>query len=129
MGMPRGIRLLAIEKLPNGVKVLVSQCNSHEAFKQLPEMVNFEGTLFGKSGWNSDKEIAYYRTDARVAWATCIVCHMPVTGPGNFCSKSCKDDHEHMGRLARGQYICTAPNFCDGTDDDCGGCNFSRQRN
>lgn len=39
----------------------------YQVYKQLPSVVEFKGTLFGKSGWNSDKGIAVYRNDKAIA--------------------------------------------------------------
>ncbi len=55
------------ETLPDGVKVLTTDCEGYKAFKALPAALKFNGELYGKTGWNSDKHIAYYRTDAQLA--------------------------------------------------------------
>ena len=63
-----GIRVLSREQLPNGITVLIVPCNEgYEDFKKLPKMVEFEGETFGASAFNSDRGIAYYRTDVRCA--------------------------------------------------------------
>jgi hypothetical protein len=63
-----GVLLLqSHETLPDGVKVLTTACVDYDANKNLPKVVFYENALYGKTGWNSDKHIAYYRTDAQIA--------------------------------------------------------------
>jgi hypothetical protein len=38
-----------------------------QTYSKLPQVVEFEGRLFGKSCWNSDNGRAYYRSDATIA--------------------------------------------------------------
>lgn len=35
--------------------------------QRLPAVIRVDGILAGKTGWNSDREIACYRTDCRFA--------------------------------------------------------------
>jgi hypothetical protein len=62
-----GIHVRGVEKLPDGVVVLVTHCNDHGEFVSLPRFVIFDGVAYGKSGWNSDRKLAYYRTDVKRA--------------------------------------------------------------
>lgn len=55
------------ETLPNGVKVLIAHCPNYLVYKSLPQAVRFEEELFGKTGWNSDQCVVYYRDDANLA--------------------------------------------------------------
>jgi hypothetical protein len=43
--------------------------DGYESFKKLPEVVEFEGRLYGLTGFNSDHGAAYYRNPAPVALA------------------------------------------------------------
>lgn len=64
------VRVECVEHLGDGVTALLVSCNDHDQFMELPAAVEFNGVYYGKTGWNSDKNKAYYRTDgafARVA--------------------------------------------------------------
>jgi hypothetical protein len=61
------IRVLSEECLPNGVRCITVVCNDHECLLALPRFVKFDGNVYGRSGWNSDDKIAYYRTDIQRA--------------------------------------------------------------
>ena len=50
-----------------GVGFLCTFCHDYDQFAQLPAGVMFEGRSFGKTGWNSDRCVAYYRTDRKFA--------------------------------------------------------------
>jgi hypothetical protein len=50
-----------------GTLCLACNCADFDCFKALPEVVEFEGKLCGKTGWNSDKNLAYYQSNARIA--------------------------------------------------------------
>lgn len=58
-----------VESLPDGVQVLTVACPDHDTFQTLPDALEFKLTTFGRTGWNSDRSIAYYRTDAALASA------------------------------------------------------------
>lgn len=55
--------VLMIEELPDGVKVAIISCSDYDAFSALPGGLEIGRDTYGKSGWNSDKNVAYYRTD------------------------------------------------------------------
>jgi hypothetical protein len=40
-----------------------------QTYSKLPNVVEFNGQLFGKSCWDSDKGRAYYRSDMAIATA------------------------------------------------------------
>lgn len=46
-------------------------CRDYDDFRQLPSVIEVEvdGRKLSKSGWNSDKEVAYYRDDRVVGRA------------------------------------------------------------
>jgi hypothetical protein len=58
--------VLAYEKI-EGDKVITVNCRDYDHYSRLPECVSVEGELFGKTGWNSDKCNAYYKTNMRLA--------------------------------------------------------------
>ena len=43
--------------------VVVVVCADCEAFKGLPVAIDYNGTRYGRSGWNSDRFEAYFRND------------------------------------------------------------------
>lgn len=57
------------ERLPDGVTALKVDCYDFDAYQALPSVVEFDGRLFGKTGWNSDTGLGCYRDDCRVARA------------------------------------------------------------
>jgi hypothetical protein len=54
----------ALAALPDGTTAAVVPCSDHEMFESLPPALEIAGDLYGKTGWNSDRGVAYYRTDA-----------------------------------------------------------------
>ena len=62
------VKVSSHETLPNGVKVLMVKLeDGYSSFKKLPAALEFDGSTYGKTGWNSDRMIAYYRDDALIA--------------------------------------------------------------
>lgn len=59
------IPVLWVDTLPNLVKVAHVRCLDHKDLESLPNAIEYEGVVYGRSGWNSDILIAYYRTDYR----------------------------------------------------------------
>jgi len=62
-----GVVIQSIEKLPSGVTVLIVPCADWDVFRTLPNIVEYDNQLYGRSAWNSDRYIAYYRSDCKVA--------------------------------------------------------------
>jgi len=50
-----------------GVGCLVTGCEDYDEFRALPQVVSQSGRLYGRTGWNSDRQVAYYQTNARIA--------------------------------------------------------------
>ena len=63
-----GLVVLEHQCLPDGVNVLIVPCAGYEGVQQLPKVVECEGTVYGYTGWNSDRNVAYYRDDAMLAF-------------------------------------------------------------
>lgn len=63
------VAVLALETLPNGVKVVTTPCADYQALAALPQAIELEGARYGRTGWNSDRKIAYFRSDATFATA------------------------------------------------------------
>lgn len=47
---------------------ITTDCIDYDEYHNLPQVVEYRGRVFGKTGWNSDLNLAYFRTDARVAF-------------------------------------------------------------
>lgn len=58
----------SIEILPNGITCLITSCKDYDHYATLPCVVNFDGKLFGKTGWNSDTNKACYKSHTSVAF-------------------------------------------------------------
>ena len=66
---PDVIVLLSYTKLDGGNVCYTVSCPDHDAYQALPQTIRtLNGDrLAGKTGWNSDTGVAYYRTDAMMA--------------------------------------------------------------
>lgn len=58
----------ADHKLPD-CRCLEVDCADFDAYKDLPKAVEFNGALFGLTGWNSDRCMAYYKSGMPMARA------------------------------------------------------------
>ena len=57
----------AHECLPDGVEVLtLPLADGFETYKGLPPVLEYMGRKYGKSGWNSDRMVGYWRTDVLI---------------------------------------------------------------
>ena len=63
------VLLRLVETLPDGVTVLTVDMADYAHFIRSPMALRFNGRLYGRSGWNSDRHVAYYRSDVRPAFA------------------------------------------------------------
>ena len=61
------VKVVMVEKLPDAKKVLIVDCADYDAYKSLPVGVSFDGTMYGLTGWNSDRGHGYYREGAALA--------------------------------------------------------------
>jgi len=57
------------ETLPDGVKVVHLDVADYVDFIRSPHAIEYDGEVYGRSGWNSDRHVAYYRTDKTPAFA------------------------------------------------------------
>ena len=55
------------ETLPDGAKVVTIDVADYMNFINTPHAIEYDGQVYGRTGWNSDKFVAYYRTDKKVA--------------------------------------------------------------
>lgn len=51
----------------DGTLWLYTDCNDYDHYKTLPQAITFDGNRYGLSGWNSDRNIACYQTNVKVA--------------------------------------------------------------
>jgi hypothetical protein len=51
-----------------GTHYVTVPCEDYDAFRALPDAVTFEGRTLGKTGWNSDRGVGYYQSNARLAY-------------------------------------------------------------
>jgi hypothetical protein len=61
------LQIVQYGRLPDGVHIVEVPCADHDAYLKLPKGLSFEDRTYGLSGWNSDRCVAYYRTDRLVA--------------------------------------------------------------
>ena len=56
------------ETLPDGVRVLILPLDDgFGTYQSLRQALSYSGREYGKTGWNSDRLLAYYRDDAPIA--------------------------------------------------------------
>jgi len=53
-----------------GCFFLETQCHDYDEYTRIPSAVSFDGRQYGKTGWNSDRGVAYLKTGR--PFATCI---------------------------------------------------------
>jgi len=61
------VALQGVEELPNDIGVIKVSCDDANDYLTKPSALSFGDRLYGKTGWNSDLFICYYRTDACLA--------------------------------------------------------------
>ena len=66
------IYILSTETLPDNVSVATVRCGNYNEFDKLPSAINYDSKSYALTGWNSDRNIAYYRTDAFRCLATIL---------------------------------------------------------
>ena len=52
----------------DGIRWLYVDCDNYEHYKTLPQAVDYQGLVYGLTGWNSDRCIACYQTNAKLAF-------------------------------------------------------------
>ena len=53
----------------DGITCVLVSCPTQETLSKLPTAIRYEGLVLGRTGWNSDSCVAYYRSDAALAFA------------------------------------------------------------
>jgi len=55
--------------LPDGVKLVTIDVADYAGFARSPHAIEYDGELYGRSGWNSDRYEVYYRSDRIAAYS------------------------------------------------------------
>ena len=63
------ITVRSAETLPDGAKVVMIDVADYIDYIRTPHAIEYDGEIYGRSGWNSDKHVVYYRTDKLTAFA------------------------------------------------------------
>jgi len=64
--IPRTIVISYAQRI-EGEMVLETSCRDYDHFVSLPEVVAYDGIMCGKSGWNSDRGYACYKSSLLIA--------------------------------------------------------------
>ena len=59
--------LLVIPVHGHGETILETPCRDYDEYARLPNVIEFENQVFGKTGWNSDSNKACYKTGLNTA--------------------------------------------------------------
>jgi hypothetical protein len=51
-----------------GENIIEVECRDYDHYKSLPEVVDVSGELFTRTGWNSDTQLACYKSNRKVAY-------------------------------------------------------------
>ena len=68
--LENALSVKSVETLPDGVKVVTLDCRDWAGFGQSPSALEYDGEVFGRTGWNSDRCVVYYRSDKKVAFSS-----------------------------------------------------------
>ena len=68
--LENALSVRSVETLPDGVKVVTLDCRDAASFSRTPSALEYDGEVFGRTGWNSDKCVVYYRNDKKVAFSS-----------------------------------------------------------
>jgi hypothetical protein len=64
--VPRAI-VIQVAQWYDGELVLETVCRDYDHYRTLPDVVTYEGTVCGKTGWSSDNNYACYKSGAAIA--------------------------------------------------------------
>lgn len=65
--IPQSFSVVFAGTLPDGEKYLELDCRDFDAFKALPAGLMYDGGVYGCTGWNSDRNRAYYKASKKFA--------------------------------------------------------------
>jgi len=51
----------------DGAVVVITDCADYDAYRALPDAIEVEGHLLGKTGWNSDRGTACFKSGVLLA--------------------------------------------------------------
>jgi len=63
------ITIRSAQTLPDGVQVVQLDVADYMDFIRSPHAIEYDGQVYGRSGWNSDRHVVYYRSDVLPAIA------------------------------------------------------------
>ena len=63
------ITIRSAETLPDGVKVVQLDVADYIDFIRSPHAIEYDGVVYGRSGWSSDSHVVYYRSDKLPAYS------------------------------------------------------------
>lgn len=67
--IPQSYKIQAEGTLPDGEMYIEIACIDYSAFLYLPAGMTYEGRTYGITGWNSDRQTAYYKSGGKFAVA------------------------------------------------------------
>ena len=50
-------------------RFVVLECGDYDAFRSLPRAVVYDGEVYARTGWNSDRREVYYSNKMKVAYS------------------------------------------------------------
>lgn len=68
IAVPKAI-VIQVATWYDGELVLETVCRDYDHYRTLPDVVVYEGTECGKTGWSSDRNYACYKSGACIAHA------------------------------------------------------------
>lgn len=63
--LPGFLKINALHVI-EGEFVAETDCEDYQAYKSLPAAIEVDGRIMGKTGWNSDRGYAYYKTGVKL---------------------------------------------------------------
>ena len=57
------IQVHSHEVMPDGTRCLMVAVTDYADYKKTPAAVEYQGRVYGRTGWNSDRMVAYFKSD------------------------------------------------------------------
>lgn len=64
--VPKVIIIQVAQRI-DGELILETTCRDYDHYKSLPDVVAYEGTICGKTGWSSERNYACYKSSVKMA--------------------------------------------------------------
>jgi hypothetical protein len=65
--LPDGVRVIVLSMTDESLEDSLGREYRYNTYQKLPMALEYEGRTYGKTGWNSDRMVCYYRDDAHIA--------------------------------------------------------------